>query len=324
MREPNIRRIWTFVLALVFTCSVAMAQSAADRLYNQGLQLQKTLTVSSQKAAIYKFQGAKKLYDSAQKKAMCDNAIAVSRNIIKNAGSVRSPRHTPKDNNKEVEHPVKKLTLSVSNSEFNLKNPGVQLTVTVAASDSDWEVALEQPKTGKSFVSAKRTGDNTITIDVERNNSYRTRTQNVVVRLDNLERTIVVNQKGQEANLDADPLKLEFKTGGQTKDLVVYCDSDVEYEDNQGCNWFIVSQPEWVNVVVENGSSKENLADKLKSWFNRKKKIPENMLPTKVQIQCLELTKGAGAAYRNGRTDYLVLGSGEKEIKILIIQKGGK
>ena len=60
-----------------------MAQNSGDRLYSQGLELQKKQTVQAQKSAIAKFQSAKKLYDSAAKKKQCDDAIAVSNNIIK-------------------------------------------------------------------------------------------------------------------------------------------------------------------------------------------------------------------------------------------------
>ena len=60
-----------------------VAQSSGDKLYSQGLELQKKQTVQSQKSAIAKFQSAKKLYDSAAKKKLCDDAIAVSNNIIK-------------------------------------------------------------------------------------------------------------------------------------------------------------------------------------------------------------------------------------------------
>lgn len=66
-------------------CSLAVVAqtSSGDKLYNQGLELQKTMTVQSQNAAIGKFTSAKKLYDSQTKKNQCDQAIAVSRRIIK-------------------------------------------------------------------------------------------------------------------------------------------------------------------------------------------------------------------------------------------------
>lgn len=322
MKKINLKRIWTCILALIFCSIMAMAQSRADNLYNQGLKLQKTMTVASQKAAISKFRGAKKLYDSASKKAMCDNAIAVSQNIINTR-----PWPPVKDDTKDEQPAVKELSLSVSNSEFNLMNPTTQLSVYVTASDPDWEVTTEAPKTGESFVTAKRTGDGTVSIDVKRNNSYKTRSQNIIVTLDKLKRTITVTQKGQIANLDADPLKLEFKADGQTKDLVVYCDSDEEYADNDNCNWFIVSQPEWINVKIDNGNSKESIGQKLrklgKGLFSKNKKYADNMLPTRIQVQCLGLNRST-SSYKSGRSDYLILGSGEKEVKVLIIQKGGK
>lgn len=332
MLQINIRRILILIIGVLLINAVSMAQSAADKAYNDGLRFQKTMTIQAQNSAIAKFQGAKKLYDSAAKKAQCDQAISVSVSIKNSlaSGKVNKKKVQRNNDSEEEEVKVKEKTLSLSNSEFSLENVAKQLTVTVDASDDNWEVSVTQPKTGSSFVTAKRTGANSVSIDVERNKSYRTRTQVVNVKMDDLERTILINQSGQEANIEADPLKLEFKTNGQTKEMMVYCDSDEEYDDNSGCNWFIVSQPEWINVVVDNGG-KDSLGEKAKKFgkavtgiFKKNKKYPENMLPTKVLVQCLELTKAAGSDYHNGRSEYLIIGSGDKEIKVLIMQKGKK
>ena len=77
------------VFAMLIVANPLMAQTSGDKLYSQGLELQKKQTVQSQKAAIAKFQSAKKLYDSAVKKKQCDDAIAVSNNIIK--GLIEKP-----------------------------------------------------------------------------------------------------------------------------------------------------------------------------------------------------------------------------------------
>ena len=88
-----MKKFLSLLIAILFSTTLMFAQSSGDKLYNQGLQLQKTMTIQSQNQAISKFNSAKKLYDSAAKKAQCDQAISVSRNIIaKLGGGGGSPR----------------------------------------------------------------------------------------------------------------------------------------------------------------------------------------------------------------------------------------
>ena len=81
-----------FIFVLLGIVNPVNAQTSGDRLYSQGLELQKKQTIQSQKSAIAKFQSAKKLYDSAAKKKQCDDAIAVSNNIIKTISTNKGPR----------------------------------------------------------------------------------------------------------------------------------------------------------------------------------------------------------------------------------------
>ena len=74
-------RLITLVCVFVLSASVMFAQSSGDKLYNQGLALQKTMTVAAQNQAISKFSSAKKLYDSKAKKAQCDQAISVRQSV---------------------------------------------------------------------------------------------------------------------------------------------------------------------------------------------------------------------------------------------------
>ena len=58
------------------------AQSAGDRLFKQGQELQMKQNERSQNQAIAKFTAAKKAYDSADKKSMCDNQIKICKSNI--------------------------------------------------------------------------------------------------------------------------------------------------------------------------------------------------------------------------------------------------
>ncbi len=70
------------VLIFFAVCVAAGAQSSGDKLFLEGQNLQKVLTVGSQNAAIKKFTAAKVVYMTADKKKMCDNQIAVCRSNI--------------------------------------------------------------------------------------------------------------------------------------------------------------------------------------------------------------------------------------------------
>ncbi|MDO5764912.1 MAG: BACON domain-containing protein [Elusimicrobiales bacterium] len=58
------------------------AQSACDKLFSNGVKLQQTMTIQSQKKAITYFGKAKVCYDSQAKKNLCDQQIVACRNII--------------------------------------------------------------------------------------------------------------------------------------------------------------------------------------------------------------------------------------------------
>lgn len=108
----KLRGLLTLLFAAIIGIGSAFSQNAqADKLYSEGLSLQKIMTVKSQKAAIAKFTSAKKLYDSAANKKKCDNAISKSKRIIKelenekpqpprppHGGGEKPPTSTPQTN----------------------------------------------------------------------------------------------------------------------------------------------------------------------------------------------------------------------------------
>ena len=90
------------LVALVLSCLSVFAQkSAADKYYAQGVTCMKTMTVPSQKKAIGFFEKAKVAYDSASKKALCNEQITACRNIIKRLSA-------PKPSGKKPSKPSKR------------------------------------------------------------------------------------------------------------------------------------------------------------------------------------------------------------------------
>ena len=84
MKKNSLYR-FLFSLAVFLLPFTIQAQTNADNLFLQGQNLQKTMTVASQNAAIKKFQAAKVLYTTASKKSMCDNQIAACNTNIRNS-----------------------------------------------------------------------------------------------------------------------------------------------------------------------------------------------------------------------------------------------
>lgn len=76
-------RYFCLILYLAVSVNVMAQTSRADGLYADGVQLRQTFTVSSQEAAIQKFQQAKIAYTSAEKKAACDTQMEKCRSNIK-------------------------------------------------------------------------------------------------------------------------------------------------------------------------------------------------------------------------------------------------
>lgn len=92
------------LIALVLSClSVCAQKSAADKYYAQGVTCMKTMTVPSQKKAIGFFEKAKVAYDSASKKALCDEQITACQNIIKKLSAAKPSGKKPSKPSKREE-----------------------------------------------------------------------------------------------------------------------------------------------------------------------------------------------------------------------------
>lgn len=72
-------------LAVLIVCMIALpmgAQTSCDKLFASGVELQQTMTITSQNKAITYFEKAKVCYDSQAKKDLCDQQITTCKNII--------------------------------------------------------------------------------------------------------------------------------------------------------------------------------------------------------------------------------------------------
>ncbi len=116
-----ILKLVTIIVILCFSVN-SKAQSAGDKLFKQGQELQMRQTIRSQRQAITKFTSAKKAYDSADKKAMCDNQIKICRN---NIVTIR--------NNKEEKAEEQEVEMETVTPESAPKKEPVTLSLSVSA-----------------------------------------------------------------------------------------------------------------------------------------------------------------------------------------------
>lgn len=324
----RLSRFITLICAIIFSTSALFAQSQGDKLYNQGLQAQKTMTIASQNNAINKFISAKKIYDSAAKKAQCDQAIAVSRNIIAslkdgsgdNGSSKKKGKNNNKNTSKQEQTPRReeaRPSLELTNSEFNIDLSARTLSVGVKTNQPEWKVSVIPCDDGTSFLNAEKKGDN-VEIRIASNSTTFVRTQKINVTAGDLSRNIVITQTGRRIDLDASDKLLKFKEKGGQKKLSVSCNADQKYSENADENWYIERIPKWVKIVI--GEKQEKSGGLLNVIKKDKNKDP-NMVKTGIILTCDHLVPGSPEAY-TGRKGEVVLRSGDKTVTIYIHQVG--
>ena len=199
-----MKKLFVFLLALTLSLTVN-AQSAGDRLFIEGQQLQKVMTVDSQNKAINKFKAAKVVYTSADKKTMCDNQIAICNNnlrTIRNQGS----GNTKKKKNDKVEDkpspepeptPVantrRDVELSISESRLDFKKKpknGATQSVKVVCNYDDWRVA-SKPDWVEVY-----TAKDKFTVECYENPDDDGRSGIITIKCDDVQCDLVINQDG--------------------------------------------------------------------------------------------------------------------------------
>lgn len=233
-------------LLLVVGMGTAVAQSAADKLYSEGLAQQNIMTIQAQNTAIAKFQNAKKVYSSDVKKKQCDAAIATSRQIIKKIGSGSGPvppvPPTPSSPN-----------ISLTPATLKDVDPSggtVTVSVKVKTKDKTWSAKPISNRDGSSFVTVKTKNDDLI-IECKENPTTRKRTQQIEIQAGKNNRTVTITQNGKPTIFGAEKNLVKFKLKGGDTSVKIYSNSDDVIKDNNNQNWKVVSKPEWVTVVAE-------------------------------------------------------------------------
>lgn len=310
-----------FVIVCVMTIftSPIHAQTSGDKLYSQGLELQKKQTVQSQKAAIAKFQSAKKLYDSAAKKKQCDDAIAVSNNIIKNISSNKGQRSDVQKTNAAE---LKTTVLELSNEKLQLDCNQRSITVNITTTETDWSITPIANDDGEAFVSINQhQEEKNFEIICSANSSTKQRSQSIEVRAGDLKKTLIVVQEGIPTILSVENTVVEFSSKGGSKSIEVYSNSDSTEEDNNYRNWKIVSKPEWTNVIGEEYKEKGFLGKIGDSAKGMIKKNSASAKDPSVVTSVMKIVVSSKSKKEPSRSGEIIISSENQQATIIVQQK---
>lgn len=140
------------VFFFCFSSFVDAQTSRAQQLYDEGLAMQKTLTIKSQKSAIELFKRAKVAFNETDKKKNCETQISIcKKNIERIAENSRKKTNPPssetidkQEQEEQLEqvptsHQPVELSLSPTQLEFKYKAKENK-TIVVSCNYDDWEV----------------------------------------------------------------------------------------------------------------------------------------------------------------------------------------
>ena len=190
-----------------------MAQtSRGDKLFLEGQNLQKTMTVASQNAAIKKFQQAKVAYTAQDKKSMCDNQVDICRSNIRrindNQRKARDTKAEKKDSDAAAgpgreaqgtaaaaDKPKRddvQIAFSKTRLDFSYApDAGATQSVDVECNYDDWTLD-SIPAWVQVFTAPDRKSINVAVTEENTTGEYRSAT--VIIRCDDKLATLTVNQ----------------------------------------------------------------------------------------------------------------------------------
>lgn len=175
-------------------------QSKGDILYKEGLELQKTMTVISQNAAIRKFQSAKVIYTVAEKKKRCDGQIDVCNKNIKkikaqanankkvNAPKEEEPKEDEEKKQPEPAHVEVSLVANPVTLEYACNPKGRTQTIEVGC-NVEWKVT-----NNPEWVEIYTTTDKCIVL-AQKNETGDKRSGVITISAGDKQVLVVVNQK---------------------------------------------------------------------------------------------------------------------------------
>ena len=234
------------ICIMIGLTSPVIAQTSGDKLFSQGIELQKSQTVKSQKSAIQKFMSAKKIFDSAAKKKQCDDAIMVSNNIIRTINNKNNRQPDPEPITEQEKKPI----LELSNENLHLDYEGHTVIISVTTSEPEWNIAQIANNEGLTFVSVNSQSEkNEFEIVCPSNKSTIKRSQTIEVRSEEIKKTLLIEQSGKPVSLSVEKAVVEIAYRGGSKSILVYSNSDSKEVDNNYRNWKVISSPEWVTVI---------------------------------------------------------------------------
>ena len=318
-----LKSVATILLLMVAT--TVSAQSNGDKLFMEGQTLQQKQTIASQNQAIKKFEAAKVVYASADKKKMCDNQIAICNN---NISSLKRASTKGSKEKKQAETAVQEVKLSLSKNFilFDGDKKGVY-SIAVTAPSIEWSFKSSEGIEGEeNYVKATRSSDaKSIDIEVEANPSTLERHQSFIVSYESTTDTLLVSQSGKEVMLSTSSNLVEFKLKGGSKSIELYTNSDSIITSNNGLTWYVESKPEWIETSVEVSKEKSAVGkglSALKGLVSSKAKAATaaDVKNSIVKIVALALPK-SDPSYSSGRKGEIVFASQDKTYKITVIQQ---
>lgn len=324
-KDMNIFTTLRIVVLTLMLCPslLSKAQSNGDKLFMEGQTLQQTQTVAAQNQAIRKFKAAKVVYKSTDKQKMCDNQIAIcNKNIVR----IKTNGGGGKKGDKEKDAPEKKLEISQNTITFDSDKKGAY-NINVKASSNDWFFSTsEGVDGGQNFATIKKGSDaNSIDIEVTANPYTLDRQQTVMIKMDDITRTLTINQKGKNVTLSANTNIIKFKPKGGDKLIEIYTNSDSIITDYNDLTWYIESKPEWIETNVEVKKEQSALGKGLSALKGLVKgkataALAEDVKITNLRIFAQPLLKSS-PEFQNGRIGEIIFASQDKRYKISVIQQ---
>ena len=311
------------VVFMVMIATVCAAQSNGDRLFMEGQNFQKKQTIPSQLQAIKKFEAAKVVYTTADKKRLCDNQISIC-----NSNIAYLKKNAAKDNRDKKQSPIQetKLSLSQTSITFNGDKSGAT-SIAVTAPNQEWHFRLSEGVEGEdNFVKANRSSDSkSIDIEVAPNPYTIERHQSVVVLYGNLTETLMVSQSGKDVSLSTNSNLVEFKLKGGSKTIDLYTNSDSIIASNNGLTWYVASKPDWIETSVEVKKKKSTFGKGLSAikglvTGSASAATEADVKVSSVKIVARPLPKN-DPEYATGRRGEIIFASQDKKHTVTIIQQ---
>lgn len=313
-------------LAMLFVTSALFAQATADKLFLEGQELQKVMTVKSQNAAINKFKAAKANYKVEEKKKMCDNQIGICNqniNSIRNGGSKSnsSGNKVPTTTPAAVQFSITPNSLLFDGDESG----SAQIAVT--APSTEWNFTSETGANGtQSFATIRKSGDaKTLNVETSRNPTTLNREQIINVNYGDKSHALTILQKGKTVTLSTDKNIVEFKLKGGSKKIELYTNSDSIIAENNNLTWYVESKPDWVEVHGSQQKTKGLLGsvikigkDAITGTSTDAEKVDTKTSDIKIQVMGVA---NSSPEYQTGRKGEIVFASQDVRYKVTIVQQ---